>query len=603
MPTFGTMAARRHLPIVIALLVFIAWVYAPVRHASFVWDDWLDFHDTAWLREGDAWRHYVFRDFNGWTNYFRPLGVLLFTAEVRLFDAQPGPMHTVSLGLHLINAGMVYAVARRFERTLTPDKARGLMPIVAMTLYGLHPALVETVTWIGCQFEMLLVFFILLGLLASMAIRGRQARAAAVSACFFFAAVSKESAAIFPLLLVILDWTLQQRQAGSSLGYRMRSLLVEHWPSYIGLALTGLLYLLIRHAALGTLLSPQVAVPLTLLGRIQEICFLYLQNWRMLIWPMSGMGPIHPVSVQSFKQLTLGSAITCTAAIGLAGTGAWRLLCRPPGVGAVVSAITIALLPVLHMIAADFDSSLYHERYVMTALAAACVLLPATRPLLDRCHLGTLPRHLVSAALCGLWLTVSVVNVRVTLPLWSNDVNLWRWALEQYPDALEAKENLLSAYLRVHDNARAHALIQRLASEKPTCANCMLNAAILAIRENNPGAAERYLRLVKDSKALMIDRRMYGKYLLTTGQMLFLQGKVDDAAEVLAAAMSVETHDPEPALSLAIVEARRGHCGDSSTLANRGLALVPPGERDDRRLEVEQESSRQASAGGACRLR
>lgn len=602
MLSFGARVTRHHLLMVVALLAFIAWVYAPVRHASFVWDDWLDFHDTAWLREGDAWKHYVFKDFNGWTNYFRPLGVLLFTAEVRLFDAQPGPMHVVSLALHLINAGMVYAVARRFERALAPEQAPGLTPVVAMALYGLHPALVETVTWIGCQFEMLLVFFILLGLLAGVAIGRPWARAAAVSACFFFAAGSKESAAVFPLLLVIADWTLQQRQAGLSIGSRTRSLLGEHWPSYLGLALTGLLYLLIRHAALGTLLSPQVVVPLTLLGRIQEVCFLYLQNWRMLIWPMSGMGPIHPVAVATFNQLTIGSTLLCAAAIGLAGVGAWRLLYRPPGVGTVVSAITIALLPVLHLIAADFDSSLYHERYVMTALATACVLLPAARPLFDRLQLGALPHHLVPAVLCGLWLMVSVVNVRVTIPLWSNDLNLWRWALQQHPDALDAKENLLSAYLRVRDNARAHALIEQLAGEKPTCANCMLNAAILAIRENDPAAAQRYLSLVKDSKALTVDRQMYGKYLLTTGQMLFLQGKVNDSAEVLTAAMSVETHDPEPALSLAIVEARLGNCDNSIALANQGLALLPMGERESRRKEIEEEARRQALAGNkACR--
>lgn len=601
MRSFGAWVARHNLFIVVALLIFIAWVYAPVRHASFVWDDWLDFHDTAWLREGDAWKHYVFKDFNGWTNYFRPLGVLLFTAEVRLFDAQPGPMHVVSLVLHLINAGVVYAVARRFERALAPGQAPGLTPVVAIALYGLHPALVETVTWIGCQFEMLLVFFILLGVLAGMAIKRPWARAAAVSACFFFAAGSKESAAVFPLLLVIMDWTLQQRQDGLSIGQRTRVLLSEHWPSYLGLALTGLLYLLIRHAALGTLLSPRVVVPLTLLGRIQEVCFLYLQNWRMLIWPMSGTGPIHPVAVATFNQLTISSALSCAAAMGLAGIGAWRLLCRSPGVGTVVSAVTIALLPVLHLIAADFDSSLYHERYVMTALATACVLLPATRPLFGRLRLGALPRHLFPAALCGLWLMVSVVNVRVTIPLWSNDVNLWRWALQQHPDALDAKENLLSAYLRVRDNASAHALIERLAGEKPACANCMLNAAILAIRENDPAAAQRYLNLVKDSKALTVDRQMYGKYLLTTGQMLFLQGKVDDSAEVLTAAMSVETHDPEPALSLAIVEARLGNCDNSIALANQGLALLPLSEREGRRKEIEEEARRQASAGESCR--
>lgn len=601
MPIFGTTTVRRHLLAVLAVLVVVGWIYAPVRHANFVWDDWLDFHDTAWLREGDAWKHYVLRDFNGWTNYFRPLGVLLFTAEVRLFDSRPGPMHVVSLVMHLINAALVYASARRFERALAPDRAPGMTPVVATAIYGLHPALVETVTWIGCQFEMLLVFFILLGLLAGMTLKNRLVRAIAVSVCFFFAAGSKESAVVFPVLLVILDWTLQQHPAGCTVGQRMRRMVAAHWPSYTGLILTGGLYLLIRHAALGSLLSPRVVMPLPLLARIQEVCFLYLQNLRMLVWPMSGMSPIHPVAIETFKQVTIGSGLASICAMGIVGVGTWRLLCRPAGLGTVVSAITVALLPVLHIVAADFDASLYHERYVMTALASACMLLPATRPLLDWLRLRNPLLRVAPTVLCGIWLATSAVNVRVTVPLWSNDVNLWRWALEQYPEALDAKENLLSAYLRVHDNARAHALIDRLAREKPICADCMLNAAILAIRENNPGAAQRYLDLVKDSKALAIDRQMYGKYLLTTGQALFLQGKVDDAAEVLRAALSVDPHDPEPTLSLAVVEARLGYCDTSKTLAHRGLSLLPSGERVDRQLTVERESAQQAKAGGGCR--
>lgn len=604
MPSRPFAAPSRHasLALVVLVLLAVAWIYAPVRHAGFVWDDWPDFHDTAWLREGDAWMHYVLKDFNGWTNYFRPLGVLLFTAEVRLFASQPGPMHIVSLALHLVDSLLVFFVATRFARSLHPDRPTGYTPVVAMALYGLHPALIEVVAWIGCQFEMLLTLFILLGLWASMAITHRWRRALAIAACFFLAAGSKESAAAFPLLLVLFDWTLQRVGPEMTPARRIRGLLASYWPSYLGILLAGIVYLVIRHAALGMLFSPRVITPLSVLGHIQEVSYLYLQNWRMLLWPMTGMSPIHPVDTKQFAEPTASLIAASAATLATVALATWRVIGKPPGIATLVLAVTLALLPVLHIIAADFDSSLYHERYVMVALAAGCVLLPALTPVF-----GPL-RTLSGAALPGLallfggWLAISSVTIRTTLPLWANDTNLWQWALAMYPDSMDAKDNLLGAYLQANDLADAHALIDRLKDEQPLCVNCMLNAAVLAVREGDPATAEHDLGLIRDSRLLAVDRQMFGKYMLTMGQMLFLQGKAKDAAAVLEQAVAVEPLDPEAALSLAIVEAGLGDCDRSAQLQEHGIMLLPQPARQARRSAVDKEVVAASSVRGrACR--
>lgn len=60
----------------------------------------------------------------------------------------------------------------------------GLLALV-MLLYGLHPALIEPVTWIDCQFDMAATLFMLLGLLVNTCIKHRLSRAIAISSCFF----------------------------------------------------------------------------------------------------------------------------------------------------------------------------------------------------------------------------------------------------------------------------------------------------------------------------------------------------------------------------------------------------------------------------------
>ena len=152
-PTNGNQRMRkRHVAISMAsVLVLTTVVYLPVLRGEFVWDDEYDFVAKTWLTEGDAWKHYIFRDFHGWTNYFRPLVVALFTIQLRLFDVQPGPMHAVSLAAHLVNTMLVGLLALRAGAAVGRPSHRMFLPaILSMLLFGLHPALIEPVAWNRC---------------------------------------------------------------------------------------------------------------------------------------------------------------------------------------------------------------------------------------------------------------------------------------------------------------------------------------------------------------------------------------------------------------------------------------------------------------------
>jgi hypothetical protein len=169
------------------VLIITGAVYWPVLHGNFVWFDFTDFVDMPWLRQGDLWQQYIFKNFNGWSFYFRPLVVGLYTLEVRAFDSMPGPMHAVSLGLHLVNTLLVGLLAQRL-RTLDPwlaSRDRRWAIGIAMLLFGLHPVLIEAVVWVNCQFELVVALFTMLGLLANLCIPRRILRALLVGCSFF----------------------------------------------------------------------------------------------------------------------------------------------------------------------------------------------------------------------------------------------------------------------------------------------------------------------------------------------------------------------------------------------------------------------------------
>jgi tetratricopeptide (TPR) repeat protein len=562
----------------LAITLFIALIYWPVSRASFVWDDILDFQRTAWLRQGNGWQQFLFKGFNDWANYFRPLGVAAFTLQVRAFDVRPGPMHIVSLIMHLLNTLLVGLLALRLVMQKSQLGAGRLSLALAMSLYGLHPLLVEPVTWIGCQFDLLATLFMLLGLIVNTSIKGLVFRPASVALCFFLAACAKESAAAFPLFLLILDWFAWKPSKSMGRLDTLKAFLKQNGPVYVAVLSAGVAYLALRHHALGSLVPQLGNEPLPLFARLQEIAFLYLRYWKMFFWPMTDMGPIHPIPTNTFLALTPSLIINDVLATGLILTGIVLAL-RRVYVGGLILLVTAALLPVLHIIGVSFDSSLYHERYAMTALAIACAWLPSTLYDFRLPQRWTKAASLGGFAIVGIWLAMSALDIRMTVPLWSTQIKLWQWAEQIHPDAIEAQDELISAYVEDGYHAQAWQIINRIIANNVPCANCMLNAANLAIRENAPQRARLLLSRAEQDPQLHSDPNLYRYYQMTRGKMLLLQGDAPDAEEVARIAIAKDALDPQPQLLLATALVLQGKSDEGERAEQAAILLLPPEER------------------------
>jgi hypothetical protein len=577
----------------ITVTLIVAISYWPVARAQFVYDDILDFQKMAWLRHGSDWHHFLFRGFNGWVNYFRPLGVALFTLEVRLFNANPAPMHLVSLLIHLINTVLVGILAkqisdRSFHRTRHP-----WVVAAPMLLYGLHPLLVEPVVWIGCQFELTATLFMLLGWIANLGVAALTPRTISIAICFFFAACSKESALGFPFIIVVFDWFTRPEPRARALT-QLHMLLIRNWATYLAILLAGIAYLALRQWGLGALIPANLMPALPLWARLQEASFLYLRYLQMFFWPTVGMGPMHLVPTQLF--------LGCGAAVVLQDIGAACILLaatlfalRRLYIGGLVLCTTFALLPVLHIIGPNFDTSLYHERYAMTALAVACAWLPAA--------LLQIPARLHRVlALTGMlvlsaWSVLSIATIRVTVPMWSTDLKLWQWALETDPNNVVAKNQLISEYIDEGDHASAWKLIAGVVNSKEQCMTCMLNAAILSIREGRPQRASFFLQKMKDMPSLYEDVTSHRNYLTTVGLVELSEGHLSAAEAAARAATALDNLDPSPQILLAVALAQEGKIPEAQQVETTTNALLPPGDQVEQRRAFDQfVKSRQAGA-------
>lgn len=514
----------------VVALGLIGLVYWPVVHGEFVWDDEIDFVRNTWLTQGDAWKHYVFRDFHGWVNYFRPLVVALFTVQLRVFDVSPGPMHTVSLGIHLANATLVGMLARVSWKASGQPAGRGAIVIaLTMLLFGLHPAMVEPVAWIMSQFELFATFFMLLGLLANATIHGTVTRATTVATCFFLAACCKESAAAFPLMLVVFDWAVSSQHGNAThRPPRIGDFFSRNAITYLAVVVAGIAYLAFRHWALGADTLPDTDSEASPFGRLQTSCFIYARYWLMTFVPTFGMNPLHPFNYLDFEFVTPRSLVIVTSTIGVVLTSLWFAFRRGTALACIVLAMTAALLPVMHILPADFDLELFHERYLMTGLAIVCSMLPLLRPHAPGAMLGSSLLRVGGAVLAVAWTASSILAVRTTIPMWRDSVSLWEWGYSANPDYPYAANALLGAYLDQGRVEQARQLGSRILDNRMDCPNCMLNISIMALMEGDPVRARQALDEAERGKPEILARKyMRHKYELARSRLGELERSVE----------------------------------------------------------------------------
>jgi len=562
--------------LMLGILLIVAWSYWPLLDAGFVWVDNTIFHEAAWLRYGNGWIDRVFHQFYDWVNYFRPLTVFLWVVQARAFDVTPQAMHGVSLALHLANTLLVGLLGRLLWRASKGDSASAVMTGGAMLLYGLHPASIEPVAWISSQAEPLVTLLTLAALGANLILRNPGCRATAVATIFFLAACAKESAVALPLVIALIDIMLDR--TSGDLGARLGAVWRRQWLTYVLMLVAGLAYLALRWWGLGFLLQATAPGQISLATRWQTASFVFVNYWRILLWPMFDLGPLHIVNERQFAVFSWKSLSTDCIAIVILAMGLYMAWRRKP-LGFLVLTVCATLLPVMHVIPVTFDLSLYHERYALTAIAMASVLLPRCLAEVDFSRRRLQPWLVVATASGVFWLGLGIANIRATLPLWNDEIKLWNWVLQRYPSLQLAQSHLLAAYHSAGERAHAHNVADAILAEHANCVDCMLNVATLAVEEGDVPRLKTALENVRQALGAEPNKRAWQAYLIAVGQLHELQGETQEAVNAYQDAIRAEPLDPMARMDLALLLARHGDVPAARRHMEMALQLFAPDQR------------------------
>lgn len=438
------------LPWLSALLA--AACYLPIAlHLEYVWDDWELFVNNPALRLPETvWQGLVQPILPG-TTYFRPLPLATFALEFMAIGAIPALSHGVNLAIHALNTLLVGLIATRLMQQL-PPQTRAWRVLLAGLFYGLHPALVEPVAWVAGRFDLLVTLFSLLAIWGHLTLTTWR-RKLWVTVCFFLAALSKEMAAMLPVILVLVHLAQQERAPTwrTSLHTFYRS---GEWRLYVWLFIAGLAYLALRQTFMGQLSHVDTKVNSELSEFSLHVAFVgqtLLYYFKTSLWPFSDLNPQHPLAPLDIdSSAIIAGWIAVLVTLSLIAV-ALRARTRP---SLLLLSMLVALVPVLNIVPLTIGGNIGHERFLTFPLALLAITVATINLGKNISTAMQRAAPLLLGVLALLWLSLSLMNVRITLPLWQNDLSLWAWSYARHPQSKPIRYKYAAAAIR-HNNFEA----------------------------------------------------------------------------------------------------------------------------------------------------
>jgi Tfp pilus assembly protein PilF len=546
------------------------WVYAPVLHGDWLWDDHWYITGNPLLRHvGGLW-DFWFRP-GSWVEYY-PIHETLLWIEWQLFGSDTLGYHLVTIALHLANALLVWRLFAKLG--LAKAWLGGL-------IFAVHPANVDSVAWIveTKNTLSLLPFLLAMGAWVDHAGKGRARDYGWALSFFVVAMLCKITMAPFAALILLYAWWKNGRIGGKDL--------VACAP--FGLIALGLIALNISCSVAYLEHQAKVIEPLPLGGFLMRGALagqLLAFYFAHCFWPV-GLLPSYP-------QWTVDAAspLDFLPWLAMAGLIAW-LWARRAGWGAHallgLGFFVIFLVPFIGFIGISYmsftwgmDHFLYIPMIGLIGLVVAAIgsiesRIPLTaRPILT----GTI------TALAAL--LAFVANGYAVA--YSDEATLWGYTVERHPDYWRAQDNLGLALLRLErpQEAMPHLLASLQLRPNREQVHLDLGRALVATDRVADGIAE-YDRAIAINPEDPDVYNQKGVALMQSGRFDEAQAQFETAMKLrpnytialdnLGSALAQSGHLPEALGRFA--EALATDPDDLSTLDNEGSALLQSGRNGE----------------------
>jgi len=477
------------------LAVLVALPYAQLRDHEFVhFDDYGYIVDNPHVNvglssAGLAWAFTTHHMAN-----WHPLTWISHMLDCEWFGLDPGAHHLMGVGLHLINAVLLFVALWTMTRETAPS-------LVVAALFALHPLRVESVAWASERKDLLAGLFWMLAMLAWVAYARRPgaARYLGVCACLAAGLLAKPMLVTLPLALLLIDyWPLQRLRvdgAGRFPAVSLRRAVIEKIPLLAIAALSAGATILAQSAG-GAV---QELAGLSLAARVGNAAVSYVAYLWKTVWP-TRLAFYYPhtaiVADDGAASLVLPAIAAGVVLFGVSVL-AVRFATRAPQFVVGWLWYVATLFPVIGIV--QVGNQAMADRYTYIPLVG--IYLAVVWTLRQAAHKRPYLRSALTVATVAI-LAGLAVTTSLQARTWRDSETLFEHALAVTDDNYVAHVNLGNVLARRGDRAAAETHYREALQIEPDQVEAHHNlAGVLLLRADTQGAISHYreaLRLRPD---------------------------------------------------------------------------------------------------------
>jgi len=538
-----------------------ALCYAQTLNSEFVSDDHFLILENPIVQNNDLAKIFLSRFWitSASSLYYRPLVTLSYWIDLHLWGVNPKGFHLTNIILHVLNSIMVFLAFKQWSGDLKTGFFTGL-------LFAVLPAHTQSVSWVSGRTDLICTLF---GLTAFwIYLRARDAGGplgwktiSASALCFLIAALAKETAAVFPVLVlaaeIIRPGARKFKPDKGGIVY------------YCVLAAVLLFYFLIRRAVLGFALG-YAAQPenkwywegLTDVSRPVMVLKIFYYYIITLAYPLNLCFEckLYPSLSWSDYRIFLSGA----AVFGLVAAAVYSFR-RMPAACLGILWFFIALLPVSNILPIH---EIAMEAYLYLPSIGFCLLLAGSAlGLSDRfSRTGNITaKKVATATLIIILIFLGLMTVKRNT-VWKNSFLLWKDTVQKAPHKNRAQFGLGVELYTKGDKQRAVLCFRRAFIADPSDFKAGFNLA------------NTYLELNKIDEAIRCYReliRIYPGYIRARSSLGYALKQKGDLEGAVTAFQEALNHAPDfqPAMiNLAEIYIKLGRCDQAREM---GIKLGP----------------------------
>lgn len=373
------------------------------------------------------------------------------------WEVPPGALHTLSLGVHLLNVLLAFGLLRRLFANDWAAAAGAL-------LFGVHPLQVESVAWASELKDLLSGTFSLTALwlyLAAIGGRGREGPLRHSAGLYPLATLA------FALAMLSKPNTVALPMAAAAIALQLCGLPWRRvWPGLLPWVLMAAVHVAVtRHVQS---VAPELDVALVQRPLVAGDALAFYMG--KLVWPV-GLSPDYGrtpevVLAQPWSRVAWLIPLAVIAAV-------IPLRQRWPWLLTGIAVFCLCLLPSLGLMPFDFQQySTVADHYAYVAMLGAAIALAG--------FLST-PRRLLTRGLCGIALALLLAQSWLQAMTWQNNISFWNHTLQVNPRSWLAHNNLGAVYQMLGKPEDAIPHYQAGLRLKPEDADTLVNLGLALV--------------------------------------------------------------------------------------------------------------------------